>query len=210
MMRSPLVEFRISPTSNGGIETGSAQQAAEHVAELLNALTPEQLALLARRLQSAKTQTPASTDAEAALITELTNGFQPNELERQELELTSLLRNFEWRRRLLAGALSASVVAQLLGTSRQTPHDRVKSGSLLAVLDRVIWRFPDWQFDPAGPDGVVDGFPEVLRVLQVSPLAKASWFVRPNPYLDGLTPIVVLKRGDKERAIEQALSVGVR
>lgn len=208
-MRSPIVEFRISLASNGEIETGSAQQAAEHVAELLNTLTPKQLALLDRRLQSAKMPIPAASTLEAALIAELTNGFQLNELERQELELASLLRNFEWRRRLLAGALSASVVAQLLGTSRQTPHDRVKSGSLLAVLDRGIWRFPDWQFDPAGPDGVLDGFPEVLRVLQVSPLAKASWFVRPNPYLDGLTPIAVLKRGDKERAIEQANSVGV-
>jgi hypothetical protein len=208
-MRSPTVEFKISPFSNGGIETGSDRQAAEHIAELLNALTPEQLALLDRRLQSAKIQTPTATHAEAALIRELTNGFQPNELERQELELTSLLRNFEWRRQLLADALSASEVAKALGTSRQTPHDRVKSGSLLAVLDRGIWRFPHWQFDPAGPDGVVNGFPKVLRALQVSPIAKASWFVRPNPYLDRITPIAALKRGDKERVIEQAQSVGV-
>lgn len=139
----------------------------------------------------------------------MSNDFQPDERERQELELTSLLRNFEWRRRLLADALSASEVAQLLGTSRQTPHDRVKSSSLLAVLDRGVWRFPHWQFDPVGPDGVVDGFPEVLRALQVSPIAKVSWLVRPNPYLDGLTPITALKRGNKERVIEQALSVGV-
>jgi len=209
-MRSPTVEFRISPSSNGGIETGSDQQAAEHIAELLNTLTPDQLALLAQRLQSAKIQTPAATDVEVGLIAELTNRFQPNELERQELELTSLLRNFEWRRRLLAEALSASVVAQLLGTSRQTPHDRVKSGSLLAVLDRGVWRFPYWQFDPVGPDGVVDGFPEVLRALQVSPIAKASWFVRPNPYLDDVTPVAALKQGDKNRVIEQASSVGVQ
>ena len=208
-MRSPTVEFKISPSNNGEIETGSAQQAAEHIAELLNALTPEQLALLDQRLQSAKIQAPTATDAEAKLVRELTDGFQPNELERQELELTSLLRNFEWRRRLLADALSASEVAKALGTSRQTPHDRVKSGSLLAVLDRGVWRFPHWQFDPAGPDGVVDGFPEVLKTLQVSPLAKASWFVRPNPYLDGITPIARLKQGDKERVIQEARSVGV-
>ena len=208
-MRSPTVEFRITPSSSEGEETGSHQRAAEHIAELLNALTSEQLELLDERLQGASVQTPALSNAEDALIAELTNGFRPSERERQELELTSLLRNFEWRRQLLADALSASEAARVLGTSRQTPHDRVKSGSLLAVLERGVWRFPRWQFDPTGADGVVNGLPEVLRALRVSPIAKVSWLVRPNPFLDGVTPIAALKHGEKERVIAQAMSVEV-
>jgi len=57
--------------------------------------------------------------------------------------------------------------------------------------------------------GVVNGIPAVLKVLQVSPLAKVSWLVRPNPFLDGLTPIAALKQGEKERVIAQATTVGV-
>src|SRR4051812_10526818 len=46
------------------------------------------------------------------------------------------------RRELLAGTKTASEVAALLGTSRQTPHDRLESGTLIAVYDRGAWRFP--------------------------------------------------------------------
>ena len=131
------------------------------------------------------------------------------EREQQELELVSLLCHFEWRRKLLANSLSASQVAQLLGTSRQTPHDRVKSGTLLAIFDRGVWRFPSWQFAAEGLDGIIDGLPEVLQILHVSPLAKLSWLVRPNSVLDGLTPVEALKRGYKERVLSEAASVGV-
>ena len=99
-------------------------------------------------------------------------------------------------------------MAKLLGTSRQTPHDRIKSQTLLGVLDKGTYRFPAWQFDPEGPDGVIDGLPEVLRVLEVSDFAKLNWLMRPNPFLDGLTPLVALKQGQKERVIREAAAVG--
>jgi hypothetical protein len=84
----------------------------------------------------------------------------------------------------------------------------VKGGTLLAVLDRGVWRFPAWQFDPEGPDGVVEGLPEVLRALEVSPLAKASWLVRPNQYLEGRTPLAALKEGRVEAVRSAAEAVG--
>ena len=98
--------------------------------------------------------------------------------------------------------------ADLLGTTRQTPHDRVKGGTLLAVSDRGAWRFPPWQFDPEGPDGVIEGLGEVLRSLNASPLARASWFVRPNPYLEGRTPLEVLREGQIEAVRSAAEAVG--
>jgi hypothetical protein len=56
---------------------------------------------------------------------------------------------------------------------------------------------------------VIEGFPEVLRALNLSDFAKLSWLVRSNPILDGLTPIAALKQGLKERVIEEAVGVGV-
>jgi hypothetical protein len=57
---------------------------------------------------------------------------------------------------------------------------------------------------------VVDGLPEVLRVLEVSDFAKLNWLMRPNPFLDGLTPAMALDRGQKERVIQEAAALGAR
>ena len=76
------------------------------------------------------------------------------------------------------------------------------------MLDRGVWRFPVWQFDPSGPDGVIPGLPTVMRTLQLSPLAKMSWLQRANPVLDGLTPLDALKRGEVQRVLEEAQGVG--
>ncbi len=129
--------------------------------------------------------------------------------ERVKLELDSLLRYFQWRRQLLEGALTSPQVAKILGTSRQTPHDRVKARTLLGILDNGTFRFPAWQFDPEGPDRVIDGLADVLKALQVSDLAKLSWLMHPNPLLDGLTPLQMLKQGQKGRVVQEAMGVRV-
>lgn len=118
------------------------------------------------------------------------------------------MRSFARRRELLAGALTASQVAKLLKTSRQTPHDRLTAGTLLAVMDQGAWRFPSWQFDPDGENGVVPGLPAVIRALRVSPIAKVIWLTRPNPALDGETPLACLKAGQTERVVALAHAVG--
>jgi hypothetical protein len=133
--------------------------------------------------------------------------FAPEE--RAEAELDVLMRSFARRRDLLAGSLTTGQVARLLNTSRQTPHDRVASGTLLAVMERGALRFPAWQFDPDGDDGVVAGLPRVIRALNVSPLAKISWLTRPNVHLDGATPLSCLKAGQIERVVALARAVGV-
>jgi allophycocyanin beta subunit len=132
-----------------------------YVQGLLNQLAPARKELLANELEKA-IATSSRTDSQDAFTASLI-GRQLSQEERLELEFSSLLRYFNHRRELLNGALTASQVATLLGTSRQTPHDRVKNGSLLAILDNGVWRFPAWQFDPTGPDGVISGLPEVLR-----------------------------------------------
>ncbi len=129
--------------------------------------------------------------------------------DRLQLELESLVRYFQKRRELLSQTITAPEVAdKLLHTSRQTPHDRVKAQTLLAVKDNGAYRFPLWQFDPQGPDGVLEGLPEVLKVLDVSDFAKLNWLVRPNPVLDGLAPREALKAGQRQRVIREAVGIG--
>lgn len=125
------------------------------------------------------------------------------------LELRSLRQRFGLRRELLSRTISADEVAELLQTrSRQTPHDRAKAGTLLAIRDNGRLRFPLCQFDPEGPDGVVPGLAEVLAVLDVSPLAKAAWLDRPHPAFAGATPIERLKAGDLADVVAVGRFVG--
>ena len=125
------------------------------------------------------------------------------------LELRSLRQRFGLRRELLSRTISADEVAELLQTrSRQTPHDRAKAGTLLAIRDNGRLRFPLCQFDPEGPDGVVPGLAEVLAVLDVSPLAKAAWLDRPHPAFAGATPIERLKAGDLADVVAVGRCVG--
>jgi hypothetical protein len=83
--------------------------------------------------------------------------------EHASAELESLFDLFIARRQLLEDTLTAPEVGDILGISRQAATGRAESGSLLAVLDRGAYRFPHWQFDARGPDGIVLGLPEVLR-----------------------------------------------
>jgi hypothetical protein len=121
------------------------------------------------------------------------------------LAFRSLLRLFEARRDLLDGALTAPQAAELLGVSRQTPLNRVRDNTLLAVLDRGAYRFPVWQFDPQGEDGVLPGLPHVLAALEPQqPFAKLVWLRRPNPTLAGREPLDLLREREAEPVLDAA------
>jgi hypothetical protein len=208
------LNFKISapgPTAKGAAAKARQKKAAiravEAVQHLLEQSSPEDLEVISSRIERAL-ETPEVTGERREFVDDLTGGREYGRRERSALEMATLVRSFKHRGELLEESLSASQVAELLGTSRQTPHDRVKGGILLAVLDRGSWRFPAWQFDPEGPDGIVEGLPEVLRALHASPLAKASWFVRPNQYLEGRTPLEALREGQIEAVRSAAEAVG--
>jgi len=177
-----------------------------HFQDRLNSLSPDEVVAVldgaARALDEIPEPVPAA-------VTALMAGRTYTAAERMAARFDVLARSFARRRELLADSLTATQVAQLLGTSRQTPHDRVESGTLLAVMDRGALRFPIWQFDPDGEGGVITGLPGVLRVLEVSRMAKVSWLTRPNQMLDGATPLASLKSGEVERVVGLARAVGV-
>ncbi len=173
---------------------------------LLEGLNQDALALLSDRLLGAREYNESDKDREFGnRIGVRKYGTE----ERMVLEIASLMHYFEYRRRLLANALTASRVAEMLGTSRQTPHDRVKSGLLLGIADNNVLKFPEWQFDPEGPNGVVRGLPEVLAALRCGTFAKISWLASPNTIFDGERPIDVLKLGRLDEVVHEATALGV-
>jgi hypothetical protein len=175
--------------------------------ELLEQLSEQEMDLVMDTVKRIVCQDPETTIN--PLAQKLT-GRTFTEEEQIKLELDTLMAYFQRRRQLLKGSLTASEVAKLLGTSRQTPHDRLKSQTLIGVLDNGSYRFPLWQFDPEGPDGVIPGLPAVLKALQVSDFAKLNWLCRPNPILGDLMPIAALKQGQIERVLQEASAIGDR
>jgi hypothetical protein len=140
----------------------------------------------------------------------LTGDALPPHDELRAIRLANLRRAFAARQTLLADALSVNDVAGLLRVGRQTPHDRRLAGTLLAVKDRGQWRFPAWQFDADGPDGVLQGLPEASRSLRapMSDVGRVRWFTTPKPLLSGRTPLDALRSGDIEAVIAEAEAVG--
>jgi hypothetical protein len=126
-----------------------------------------------------------------------------------QLEFEALQARFATRRNLLQHCIGTNDVVRLLGLrNRQTPLDRLKAGTLLAIREQGQWRFPLWQFDADGPDGVIAGLPEVLAALPVADLSKARWLQRPQPLLDGQTPLQALRAGQLDRVLTEARAVG--
>ena len=131
----------------------------------------------------------------------------PSPVEQQATTIRSLLQFFQTRRQLLDDeqTLTAPQVAELLGVSRQTPLNRARENTLLGVLDRGAMRFPVWQFDPNGPDGVIEGLPDVLDVLEPQPaFAKLLWLQRPNPTLNDRQPVEALRHGEERPVVDAA------
>lgn len=201
----------INVTIDASCEKDVMQQALLTIArgfqDYLNSLHPDEIENLAEQLHTT-CKTSKYSKAESDFAAKLGANKISNQ-ERGRLEFTALAKNFKWRQELLRDSLSASQVAEMLNTTRQTPHDRLKKNSLVAVQDNGVWKFPTWQFDPQGPDGVIAGLPDVLKALNVPAMSKISWLTRPNKALNRLTPVEALKGGQKDEVIGAARSVGV-
>jgi len=184
------------------------RRTAEVFQELFDRFDPDELAEIAEGIEEVVLASDEESDR-AHFVREFAGAPAYSREERLALRFKTLSHAFTVRKGLLKDSLTAPEVATLLGVSRQTPHDRVESGSLLGVLDRGALRFPIWQFDANGPDGVVAGLPETIRALPAVPtMAKINWFVRPNSYLEGHRPIDALRGGEAERVRDIARGTG--
>lgn len=177
----------------------------QFVHTLLDSLGPEGRAWLQKRVLG----TPETEDAGNSSFAALIGARQGTPAQIKALEIASLIKFFEYRKALLASAIPATKLAEMLGVSRQTIHDRLKNGQLLGVMDNNALRFPSWQFDPQGPNGIVDGLIEVVEALDGNIFAKISWLSSPSPIFDGASPIDVLKNGGVADVVREARAVGV-
>ena len=125
-----------------------------------------------------------------------------------EIRKRVLEASFREREQLLARSLSTSEVAQLLNVSRQTPHDRAAQKTLLAIQDKNQLRFPPWQFDANGANGVVAGLPGVLQALAIGPLSQARWLTTPTRVFENRSPLDLLRSGEIDRVVREARGVG--
>lgn len=187
-------------------EVSRARRATGTLQELWDRLSRREWQALFEEVERAL-QEPIA-DSTPREVHALTKKPIPTAEERATARFLSLLDGFTARRQLLDDSLTAPQVARLLGSSRQTPLSRLEADSLLAVFDRGAWRFPAWQFDPQGADGVIQGLPEVLRALKgLTPFAKLVWLTRRSPYLEKRSPVEALREGDLDRVLNEAHSL---
>lgn len=126
------------------------------------------------------------------------------------LELANLHDLYQRRRELLKNSLTSTEVADLLGLkTRKTIHDRMQAKSILGIKDKGTYRFPIWQFDPEGDDGVLNGLPDVLKALHASDFTKLNWLMSPHPAMDGKTPIETIEQGELGRVLVEARGVNI-
>lgn len=180
----------------------------EEIKELIVSMSEDTKKLLTEKLEKIIRQPYADTEEQS--IADVISGKTYNAEEKKELELVNLMNSFSLRAKLLENTITTTQVANLLNcSSRQTPLDRVKNQTLIAVKDNGQWKYPLWQFDAEGTDGVIQGLPEVIKILQVSNLAKISWLTHPNAVFDNHTPLEILKQGKIQQVVNESVRVGL-
>lgn len=107
------------------------------------------------------------------------------------------LRGIAARERLLkaeGGPLTVSQVEKMLSISRQAIHKRCSKRKLIALsTSKRGYLFPKWQFTEKG---ILLGLEEVLAELdEDDPWMQVSFMLNPNIWLDGASPLEMLRQG---------------
>ena len=105
------------------------------------------------------------------------------------------------------GALSAGVVAKLMGVTPAAVHARRQRGTLFAVRQaNGEFLYPACQF---GDEGPLPGLGQVLAAFRVDGAwTRLSVLLSPAPGLQGQTPLEALSQGDVVGAVDAAASYG--
>jgi hypothetical protein len=123
----------------------------------------------------------------------------------------AFLRGIEAQRRLMkenGGVYNTDRVAEFLGITPQAVNKRRNSRKLLGVTFRKRgYVYPIWQFDERG---TVPGLEDVLQSLaDHDEWMQNVFFITPNPRLNSLRPLDLLKRGQLAEVLQAAKSFGV-
>lgn len=120
------------------------------------------------------------------------------------------LRGLRAKERLLAeegGSLTAAEMASALGLTRQAIDNRRRKGRLIGLdVGRRGYLYPAWQ---VGPDGVLGGLADVLTIMGAhDPWTHMIFLLSKSYWLDGETPLTVLRCGQVERVVAAARHYG--
>jgi hypothetical protein len=179
----------------------------KQIENLINAAEPEDLVKLQKSLEP-KVVSPQERELAKKILGKDYVESNPSRL--LELQLANLQRYYQRRRKLLADSITSTKVAELLGCeNRSTVRDRRIAKRILGLKDSGVYRYPLWQFDPEGDDGVIDGLTEVLAALDVSDFTKLNWLCKPHLAFEQKTPVEMLKQGEIEAVVIEARAVGV-
>lgn len=111
---------------------------------------------------------------------------------------------------LIAGSLSVSDAARLLGVDPSRVRHRLAERTLYGIRQRSGWRLPAFQFSDGG---LVPGIDRVLPSLPpaLDPLGTVNWFLLPHPDLYApddpdetpISPLDWLRLGRDPRAVAE-------
>jgi hypothetical protein len=195
-------EMKTKQNTANVIRKEAAKQVTDLVESLIAIADTEHLEKLVASLQPKKV-----SETEIELAKEIAGDDYTDEPS-WPLELANLHRLYQRRQRLLEKSLTSTEVADLLDwKTRKTIHDKLKAKDILGIKDKGVYRFPVWQFDPSGDDGILDGLPQVLKALEVSDFTKLNWLLKPHPAFDNQTPVEMLKGGNIHDVLVEARAV---
>ena len=121
------------------------------------------------------------------------------------------IRGLQRRQALLqteGAPLSAVEAAQILGICRQMVDIRRKQGKLIGIRARGRrYSYPSCQFTDQG--NVLPGLEKVLSTFEdKDPWMQLSFLVSPNDWLDGASPLDLLRKGAVDEVLRAAYSSG--
>lgn len=128
------------------------------------------------------------------------------DLRRRDPLAPARLRGLRAKKQLLeaeGGVVSGRELADALGITRQAVDKRRLNGKLIGIdLGKRGYAYPVWQID-------LDGLGAVLAELdELDPWTQALFMLSANSWLEGETPLDLLRRGQLDRVLEAAKLFG--
>jgi hypothetical protein len=124
------------------------------------------------------------------------------ELRRHDPLAPARVRGLGMQARILSaegGTCTAEQLAGMLGMTRQGVDKRRTKGRLIALdLGRRGYAYPIWQVGLAGLEDVL------AELADVDAWSQATFMLTPNAWLEGETPLALLRRGEVERVRDAA------
>jgi hypothetical protein len=128
------------------------------------------------------------------------------DLRRRDPLAAARLRGLRAKKRLLeseGGAVSGRELAQALGITRQAVDKRRLAGKLIGIdLGKRGYAYPVWQIGLNGMDAVL------AELDEVDPWTQALFMLSANNWLNGETPLAMLRRGEVEEVLNAARLYG--